>query len=226
MKWSDASYVEDQDQWWHGGIHREVFLVADRRRCGSTTSTFGPASMTRRGTLEAKVRVAFTDTAMVEAGWRVEARLETESGRRMLPEPLVADVASDVRPYLFQGHLARVRARVPRITPWSAETPQRYRLLVSLVDPGGRTVEVVEQLVGFRTVEVRDRQLLVNGATGDDPRGESPRSPSRSRSGGDRRRHACRPCHDEASQRERGPLLALSRTIIASSISATSSGST
>ena len=54
--------------------------------------------------------------------------------------------------------------RVPRVTPWSAETPERYRVLVSLVDPSGGTVEVVEQMVGFRTVEVRDRQLLINGA--------------------------------------------------------------
>ena len=109
----------------------------------------------------------------------------TLGGRDVVRGELAADVPHDERPYLFFGHVARIRGRLTRIQPWSAEQPNLYRVLVSAARSGGRTVEVVEQRVGFRSVEVRDRQLLVNGAPGPDPRRQPPRPPSRSRTGGD-----------------------------------------
>jgi beta-galactosidase len=51
----------------------------------------------------------------------------------------------------------------PTSQPWSAETPQRYRVQVELLAPDGRVLETTDQQVGFRRVEVRNRQLLVNG---------------------------------------------------------------
>jgi beta-galactosidase len=57
----------------------------------------------------------------------------------------------------------KLAVRVPGVRAWSAEDPALYRVLVSLVDPSGAVREVVAQRVGFRSVEVRDRQLLVNG---------------------------------------------------------------
>jgi beta-galactosidase len=75
VKWSDASYVEDQDQWWHGGITRPVFLfatgpvyVADIRAIG------GLAEDLATGTLELDVRVGF-ERIDPQAGWHLEARL-------------------------------------------------------------------------------------------------------------------------------------------------------
>ena len=50
-----------------------------------------------------------------------------------------------------------------RAKPWSAETPHRYSVTVELVDPQGRVCQTEIQHVGIRSVEVRDRQLLVNG---------------------------------------------------------------
>ena len=46
---------------------------------------------------------------------------------------------------------------------WSAELPYLYRLVVTLKNPAGKVVEVTSTRVGFRSVEVRDRKLLVNG---------------------------------------------------------------
>ncbi len=55
-------------------------------------------------------------------------------------------------------------ARIPGIEPWSAERPRLYRLLLSLIDSeSGEVIEVVSQAIGFRTVEIRGGQLLVNG---------------------------------------------------------------
>ena len=67
------------------------------------------------------------------------------------------------RPYVFTGHTATADFRLPDVEPWSAESPTRYRVVAELVDPNDAVSEVHTQLVGFRSVEVRDRQLLVNG---------------------------------------------------------------
>jgi beta-galactosidase len=52
---------------------------------------------------------------------------------------------------------------VHNVKAWSAERPDRYRVVAELFDPSGHLVEVHAQLIGFRHVEVRDRQVLVNG---------------------------------------------------------------
>ena len=75
MKWSDATFVEDQDQWWHGGITRSVFLYATGRPYLADIKAIGGlAEDLTTGTLELSVDVGFDGTAF-EAGWTVEARV-------------------------------------------------------------------------------------------------------------------------------------------------------
>src|SRR5439155_3665078 len=83
VKWSDASFVEDQDQWWHGGITRSVFLyatgpvyIADIRATG------GLADDLSTGTLQLEVRVGF-EGADPAPGWRLEAAVGGGIGLRL-----------------------------------------------------------------------------------------------------------------------------------------------
>ena len=64
---------------------------------------------------------------------------------------------------MFEGFEVTSRWEIRRAKPWSAETPHRYSVTVELVDPRGRVRQTEIQHVGIRSVEVRDRQLLVNG---------------------------------------------------------------
>ena len=64
---------------------------------------------------------------------------------------------------MFRGHVASSRFELAGVDPWSAERPSRYRVIAELLDPDGAVVEVHAQLVGFRSVEIRDGDLLVNG---------------------------------------------------------------
>ena len=66
-------------------------------------------------------------------------------------------------PYLFSGHHVDATFDLPDVDPWSAETPTRHRVLVELIDPDGTVTEVHTQLVGFRSIEIADRQFKVNG---------------------------------------------------------------
>ncbi|MEY3361343.1 MAG: hypothetical protein RL531_1062 [Actinomycetota bacterium] len=163
VRWSDASYVEDQDQWWHGGIHRSVRLLSTPAvRIADLEITAGLADDLSTGTLDASIHIGFPEGAD-RTGWRVEAVLETLDGRRVTRAPLVGEVPDHTFPYLYEGALVRLTTEVPRVRRWSHETPDRYRLLVTLLDPTGAVHEVTAQYVGFRRVEVRDRELLING---------------------------------------------------------------
>jgi beta-galactosidase len=85
VKWSDATYVEDQDQWWHGGITRSVFLYATGPvHLADIRADTGLADDLTTGTLALSAWLGFPGDEL-EPGWVVEARLEG------VAEPLVAD---------------------------------------------------------------------------------------------------------------------------------------
>ncbi len=163
LRWSDASFVEDQDHWWQSGIHRDVFLYA--------TDTVYLADLSARGDVsddlrEGTLRVRCTLDAIGEADehTRVEAQLYDASGAPVFAEPLSATytqthprfgVRRFVRPEL---HLEG-RIEAPHL--WSAETPYLYTLVVTVYGPAGPERHACH--VGFRSIAVRNRQLLVNG---------------------------------------------------------------
>jgi beta-galactosidase len=162
-RWSDASSVEDQDQWWQSGIQRDVFLYA--------TDTVYLADVLARATLTddqrtGTVRVYCTLGALGEAPeqCRVEAQLYDAQGARVFAEALSGSYEPradnfGVRRFLRPVVTLEGQVTSPRL--WSAETPELYTLVVSVQGPGG--VEHSACRLGFRSVLVRDRQLLVNG---------------------------------------------------------------
>jgi beta-galactosidase len=170
VRWSDASWLEDQDQWWHGGIHRGVRLLAPGPVALADVhadADLDPASGT--GRLTVACRVDIPPPGAGAQGWRTRSVLETLDGR-LVAGPLEAEIpvfgsqggGPWLEPYLFEGHRTTVSARIPGVAPWSAETPALHRVVVELVAPDGTVAEVVALRVGFRRVEVRDRRLLVN----------------------------------------------------------------
>ncbi|MFP8879730.1 MAG: glycoside hydrolase family 2 TIM barrel-domain containing protein, partial [Myxococcota bacterium] len=167
VRWSDASFLEDQDHWWMAGLHREVFLYATGRTHIAdlhVIADWDPA--TGLAQLEVRTMVGFEDPPV--AGWRTELRLIGDRGGELVRKPRVAEVPIAhefwaVRAFGFEGHVARAEVAVPRAKPWSSESPNLYRLLVSLVDPAGEVHEVATCRVGFRRVEVVGRELRING---------------------------------------------------------------
>ncbi len=160
VRWSAHSYVEDQDQWWMAGLHREVFVEA--RADVHLGSLVCDADLDGTvGTLETRATLA--GLRPPESGWQVRFALQTIGGRR-IGRAVTARLRSRFdQPYVFTGHIATAQFRVDDVEAWSAESPTRYRVVAELLDPDGDVTEVHEQLIGFRSVQVRDRQLLVNG---------------------------------------------------------------
>ncbi len=160
VRWSDASYVEDQDQWWHAGISRSVTLSAtDCVWIEDVHATPGWDPKRRVGSLTVRTEIGFT--AKPERDWTVRTHVETMKGRK-LGAGQVGPVPTDRRAYLFSGHVVETTVDELTVEPWSSEVPTRYRLIVALLDATGVTREVNACTVGFRSIEIRDRELLIN----------------------------------------------------------------
>jgi beta-galactosidase len=165
VKWSDASFIEDQDQWWMGGIHRDVFLyatgpvfIADVFAQGAPDAQFAD------GTLSVTTRLGFAGKP--EDGYQVEVQLFDATGQAVLSDPLRGAVKADNwthNPY--RGPLGRVtlQAAVPAPRLWSSEAPYLYTVVVSLLSADGGLLEATSCRTGFRRVEIGDRELLING---------------------------------------------------------------
>jgi beta-galactosidase len=161
VKWSDATFIEDQDQWWMGGLHREVYLYATGQVYLADVFAEGKLSADYMdGRLEVRVPVAFGDK--IEAGWIVEVQLHDLNGEAVLENGLRALVPVG-EPHIPSRLEARLGANITKPLQWSAELPHLYKVLVSLINPHGETVESMAVRIGFRSVEIRDRMLLVNG---------------------------------------------------------------
>jgi beta-galactosidase len=161
VKWSDASWIEDQDQWWHGGLGREVLLwsreethLADVR----LNANLDPDDLTV-GTLDVRVEVG----GPVVDGWRVDVTLEDVASDEAVLTDAGGPVPVERPPGGFTGQVVRRSHRLPGVPRWSSEDPHLFRAIVTLVDPGGRVVESTSVRVGFRRVEVKARELLING---------------------------------------------------------------
>ncbi len=161
VQWSDASFIEDQDQWWMGGLHREVYLYSTS--AVYLADTFVSAKLVndyRDGRLKITTRVAFP--RQPETGWRVEAQLYDPRGRAVFRQPLSKIVPAE-NPRMASRLEAEFDVPVGKPLLWSAELPRLYTLVQTLKDPAGRSVESISTRTGFRSIEVRDRMLLVSG---------------------------------------------------------------
>ncbi|MEC3916797.1 sugar-binding domain-containing protein [Nocardia sp. CDC160] len=197
VKWSAASYLEDQDQWWHGGITRDVYLYATGPTyLGDLTAVADYDSETGHGALDLTVHVAGQPRAELTVRARIRDVTATgpvpERRARELPagddippelegldpfglhyaalagQPMpeqLRPVADALRARMFPAPAGRVTLRMdlPAITPWTAETPALHELVIELLDADDTVLETVTERIGFRRVEIRDGDLLVNG---------------------------------------------------------------
>ncbi len=156
-KYSDGSYLEDQDFWRLSGIFREVYLVA--------TPTLQVRDFEVRATLDAAYRdarlsvsVQLQNHAESAAAASIEAELLNPDGSRVANLPArTATVAAGQQQEIF------LDTAVPNPAKWTAETPNLYPLLLTLKDAQGAVLQVIPWQVGFRSVEIKGGQLLVNG---------------------------------------------------------------
>jgi beta-galactosidase len=156
-RYSDGSYLECQDFWRISGIFRDVFLFSvadlDIRDFEVLTDLDDEYRDARLG-----LTVRLRSFAEEEKGARVRAELLDAGGE------LVGDVLlAEARVAGGGESVVELAADVADPRKWSAEEPNLYTLLLTLEDAAGSVVEVLTTQMGFRSSEIKDGQLLVNG---------------------------------------------------------------
>ncbi|KAK9682803.1 hypothetical protein RND81_10G097500 [Saponaria officinalis] len=171
FRWSDGSYLEDQDHWWLSGIHRDVLLISkpqvfvtDYSFISKLDGDFSHADLqvevkidTPAGVPRDRLLTDFTLQAELydNGKWHGDGSFDLLA-TKVAEMELVPPASFRFNGYNFTGKIEK-----PRL--WSAEQPNLYTLVVVLKDASGNVVDCESCQVGIRQVTTAYKQLLVNG---------------------------------------------------------------
>ena len=174
FRWSDGSYLEDQDMWRMSGIFRPVYLfstAAARIRDFAVRTDLD--SNYCDATLQIKPELAAKNLSL--PNWTVRAQLFDANGNPVFTNELSRDaeeilnpnfsakILDDRMPQRGEPKFAWLEAKIKNPAKWTAETPNLYTIVLTLNDENGKVIEADSCQVGFRQIEIRDGNFLVNG---------------------------------------------------------------
>jgi beta-galactosidase len=156
-RWSDGSYLEDQDMWRLSGIYRDVFLYA------------APAVRMRDVYVHCDLDEEYQNATLF-----INIDIEDKSGLKTVERRITVSLLDENNEMVHQtgthyqsshGHRDVVNLSMDVINPkkWTAETPFLYRVLIEHFDDEDNPVEANSVDFGFRKIEIKDSQFLVNG---------------------------------------------------------------
>jgi len=149
-RWSDGSYLEDQDFWRVSGIERSVYLKAAPKT--HLTDLFVHAGLDKAY----RDGVLSTDVALTQRSAPVTVRMTLLDGDKVV-------LTKEAKVAAGAAKTETLSAAVPGVRHWTAETPNLYTLLVEVLDEKGQTLQATPQRIGFRTVEIKNGRVSVNG---------------------------------------------------------------
>ncbi|MBP4136891.1 glycoside hydrolase family 2 TIM barrel-domain containing protein [Flavobacterium geliluteum] len=149
MKWSDGSYLECQDFWRMSGITRDSYLVA-RNKTHLKDYEIVPDLDASYVNGSLKITTLFSNLNKKD-NYTLDVQLK--DGSTIIASKLIT-LLSEKQTFDFD---------VNNPKKWSAEIPNLYQITFLLKDKKGNIVEVINQNIGFRKVEIKGGQLLVNG---------------------------------------------------------------
>ncbi|WP_417885815.1 glycoside hydrolase family 2 TIM barrel-domain containing protein [Zunongwangia sp.] len=154
FRWHDGSYLEDQDFWRLSGLEQDVFLYALPKT--SIWDFFLKADLKNNykdGVFDASVALKSFDS-------------ETQSGSlklEIIPLNASKPVYSATKNFENTDSPLNFQTIIKNVNTWSAETPNLYDVVLTLKNNNGKTLMVTSEQVGFRSIELKNAQLLVNG---------------------------------------------------------------
>lgn len=157
-RWSDASYIESQDMLRLSGIEREVYVYArPKTNIREFFAQGGLDEAYQDGEFNTKVSIVNQEDKTQEV--QVELKLyDLQEGYQLIYEEKkgLELAATEDKTLSFYKN-------IPAVRQWSAEAPNLYHLEITLSTSEGKVLEVITDKIGFRTVEIKGGQLLVNG---------------------------------------------------------------
>lgn len=168
IRWSDGSFLEDQDHWRLSGIHREVLLlaepklrIADFHWQAKLDKDYKDALLSIRPRIE-------NLTGKEVSGYIVKAFLYNKNGKNVFNKPLersAESIINEIYPRLDNVKFGLLETKLSNPDKWSDEIPNLYTLVLSLQDSAGNVLDAKSCKVGFRSIEFAkdNSKLLING---------------------------------------------------------------
>lgn len=148
FRWCDGSYLEDQDFFRLSGVGRDCYLYArDKRQIADIHVNAAPSADFTSGTVSVEATLS-----KAARGCTLDLQLTDPAGKEVV-----------ARQQKVTGTTAACTLDAGKVALWSAEFPTLYNFTATLKTAAGEVIEVIPLKVGFRNVEIRDGQLLVNG---------------------------------------------------------------
>ncbi len=157
-RWTNGSYLECQDFWRISGIERDVFVYSTPDV--HIRDFFAKPTLINNytdGLLNLSVELSNSSTNMKTSDRQVEMNLLDMNNHSIIQLSKMAEFDPS------GNAMVDFQCEFKNILKWSAETPNLYKLIITLKDDTGNEVESVRNKIGFRTSEIKDGQLLVNG---------------------------------------------------------------
>ncbi|CAI8764626.1 beta-galactosidase subunit alpha [Bacillus pseudomycoides] len=155
-RWCDGSYIEDQDMWWLSGIFRDVYIVHepavhiyDMTLCTTLDENY------ENGVLQLSTKIC--NEQLLNKNYVLEYKLCNKNGEVLDQHTSYLDLQG--KRVIDDTHSFSVK----KPQKWSAEDPYLYIVLFTIRNENSEVVEVISQKIGFRMIEMKDRNLLVNG---------------------------------------------------------------
>lgn len=150
FRYSDGSYLEDQDYWKYSGIERDVYLYAR------------PKAKVTDFTLMADLVNGYQD-----GDFKLELLVDNPESISYV-EIKILDDKESIYNYKktfkeLSDSLFKIHEVFPNVKPWNAETPNLYKLIVNTFDLSGKPLESFVHPFGFRTIEMKNGTLQING---------------------------------------------------------------
>ena len=151
MRWSDASYMEDQDFWRLSGIERDVYLFAQNN---ISLKDF-------------KVKADLINQ-FKDGDFKLDLEINNNSSKKAASKAIVKILDNSKEIYNEERNLGldpginniSFEKLIPDVKHWSAETPNLYDLLIEIK---GKEIQATKIQIGFRNLEIKNNQFLVNG---------------------------------------------------------------
>ena len=151
MRWSDASYMEDQDFWRLSGIERDVYLFAQNN---ISLKDF-------------KVKTDLINQ-FKDGDFKLDLEINNNSSKKAASKAIVKILDNSKEIYNEERNLGldpginniSFEKLIPDVKHWSAETPNLYDLLIEVK---GKEIQATKIRIGFRNLEIKNNQFLVNG---------------------------------------------------------------
>jgi len=167
LKWSDSTYIEDQDHWYHAGIYRDVTLYSRNRVYIEDFKVLADIDLkSRQGLFSCEVKYNFNFNYVDQERRYGKGPVENyEIEIQLLDKEKVIYIDKRLAPnsYRINQYIVEFNYNILGVKPWSSENPNLYKLIINLKNSNGNILEEKEQFIGFRNIKIEDRKLLING---------------------------------------------------------------